>query len=103
MIPLTNRFGSTADEESRRSQTTEAAAASALLEKNTRPVLEKLGAAGTLTSWGAFEMVVHTPEGYTHGVWWSASTYAGLEAARAELVKSAATSTSLTPATAQRD
>src|SRR5882757_797712 len=37
-MPLTNRFGSTADEESRRSQTTEPAAASALLEKNTRPV-----------------------------------------------------------------
>src|SRR5437762_14233593 len=37
-MPLTNRFGSTLDEESRRSQTTEPAAASALLEKNTRPV-----------------------------------------------------------------
>src|ERR1043166_6992390 len=37
-MPLTNRFGSTIDEESSRSQTTEAAAASALLEKNTRPV-----------------------------------------------------------------
>src|SRR5438094_10270990 len=37
-MPLTNRFGSTLDEESSRSQTTEAAAASALLEKNTRPV-----------------------------------------------------------------
>src|SRR5216683_4364500 len=37
-MPLTNRFGSTVDDESRRSQTTEAAAASALLEKNTRPV-----------------------------------------------------------------
>src|SRR6267154_3086933 len=36
-MPLTNRFGSTLDDESRRSQTTEAAAASALLEKNTRP------------------------------------------------------------------
>src|ERR1043166_10078342 len=37
-MPLTNRFGSTIDEESSRSQTTEPAAASALLEKNTRPV-----------------------------------------------------------------
>src|SRR5436189_5676541 len=37
-MPLTNRFGSTLDEESSRSQTTEAAAASALVEKNTRPV-----------------------------------------------------------------
>src|SRR5947208_13956883 len=38
-MPLTNRFGSTLDAESRRSQTTEPCAASALLEKNTRPVV----------------------------------------------------------------
>src|SRR5437773_10188416 len=37
-MPLTKRFGSTLDDESRRSQVTEPAAASALLEKNTRPV-----------------------------------------------------------------
>src|SRR6266550_5878900 len=37
-MPLTNRGGSLVEEESRRSQTTEAAAASALPEKNTRPV-----------------------------------------------------------------
>src|SRR5436305_4433004 len=37
-MPLTNRFGSLLDEESSRSHTTEPAAASALLEKNTRPV-----------------------------------------------------------------
>jgi hypothetical protein len=72
-------------------------------EKNTRPVLEKLGAAGTVVSWGAFEMVVHTPEGYTHGVWWAATSYAGIEAARTELTKSAATSASLTAATGHRD
>lgn len=72
-------------------------------EKNTRPVLEKLGAAGTLVSWGAYEMVVHTGDGYTHGVWWSATNYAGIEAARAELVKGAASSASLTGATGHRD
>src|SRR5437867_1047284 len=37
-MPLTNRGGSLLEEESRRSQTTEPCAASALLEKNTRPV-----------------------------------------------------------------
>ncbi len=72
-------------------------------EKNTRPVLEKLGAAGTLVGWGAYETVVHTEEGYTHGVWWSAASYAGIEAARAELLKSAATSASLTAATGHHD
>lgn len=72
-------------------------------EKNTRPVLEKLGAAGTLVSWGAYEMVVHTADGYSHGVWWSATSYAGIETARTELVKSAASSASLTGATGHRD
>src|SRR5256885_7378395 len=37
-MPLTNGLGSTLKEESSRSQTTEPAAASALPEKNTRPV-----------------------------------------------------------------
>jgi hypothetical protein len=72
-------------------------------EKNSRPVLEKLGASGTLVSWGAYEYVVHTPEGYTHGVWWSATSYAGIEAARGELVKNVAASTSLTAATGHGD
>ena len=79
------------------------AAFAADFEKNTRPVLEKLGAAGTLVGWGAYEMVVHTEDGYTHGVWWSAASYAGIEAARAELVKSAATSASLAAATGHHD
>jgi hypothetical protein len=72
-------------------------------EKNTRPVLEKLAADGTLTSWGAYETVVHTADGMTHGVWWGSLTYAGIEKARAELVKSAAASTSLAAATGHRD
>jgi hypothetical protein len=72
-------------------------------EKNTRPILEKLGAAGTLVSWGAYEYLVHTPEGYTHGVWWSATSYAGIETARGELVKNISASTSLTSATGHGD
>jgi hypothetical protein len=72
-------------------------------DKNTKPVLEKLAAAGTLISWGVYENIIHVPDGYTHGVWWSATSYAGIEKARLELVKSAATSPSLTAATAHRD
>jgi len=72
-------------------------------DANTKPVLEKLAAAGTLISWGAFESIVHTPEGYTHGVWWSATSYAGIEKARLELVKAASGATSLAAATAHRD
>jgi hypothetical protein len=72
-------------------------------DANTKPVLEKLAAAGTLISWGAYENIVHTPNGYSHGVWWSATSYAGIEKARLELVKAASGSTSLTAATAHRD
>lgn len=72
-------------------------------DKNTRPVLEKLAADGTLTSWGAYESVVHTADGMTHGVWWGSLTYAGIEKARTELVKASAASTSLGAATGHRD
>ena len=46
-------------------------------DKNTRPILEKLAADGTLISWGAYETVVHTADGMTHGGWWGSLTYAG--------------------------
>jgi hypothetical protein len=72
-------------------------------DTHTKPVLEKLAAAGILTSWGAFESIVHTPDGNTHGVWWTATSYAGIEKARIELVKAASGATSLTSATAHRD
>lgn len=72
-------------------------------EKNTRPVLEKLATGGTLVSWGAYENIVHAPEGNTHGVWWTATSYAGIEKARRELLAAAATSPSLATATGHRD
>ena len=72
-------------------------------EKNSRPLLEKLAAAGTLIGWGFYETIVHTPDGETHGIWWSSPTLAGLERTRAELVRSGAASGSLTTATAHRD
>ena len=72
-------------------------------EKNTRPVLEKLAAGGTIISWGAYEMIVHGPEGNTHGVWWSGMSYAAMEKARRELVTASAASASLAGATGHRD
>jgi hypothetical protein len=72
-------------------------------DKNTKPVLEKHAAAGVLISWGAFESVVHTADGYSHGVWWTATSYAGIEKARLELVTTAAASASLAAATGHRD
>jgi hypothetical protein len=72
-------------------------------DKNIKSVLEKHAAAGTLISWGAFESIVHTADGYTHGVWWTSTSYAGIEKARLELVKAAAGSASLAAATGHRD
>jgi len=72
-------------------------------EKNTRPVLEKLAAGGTLISWGVYETIVHVPEANTHGVWWSATSYAAMEKARRELLPAAAGSPSLAAATGHRD
>jgi hypothetical protein len=72
-------------------------------DKNTRPILEKLSAGGGLISWGAFESIVHTPDGYSHGVWWTGTTYAAMEKARRELVTASAASTSLANATGHRD
>ena len=47
-------------------------------EKSIVPIMEKLAADGTLTSWSTFEHLVHTPDGYTHGAAWSSSTISGL-------------------------
>lgn len=47
-------------------------------EKTFVPVAEKMVADGTILSYSTFEMIVHTPEGYTHGAAWSSSSIAGL-------------------------
>jgi hypothetical protein len=72
-------------------------------EKNTLPVLEKMAKNGTLVGWGAFEAVVHTEEGFTHGIWWSSATTAGIEQTRAELIKASAASGAIAAATGHRD
>jgi hypothetical protein len=72
-------------------------------EKNTRPVLEKLAANGTLVGWGAFETIVHTEDGPTHGTWLAATSASGIERARLELLKTASATSSLAAATVHRD
>ncbi len=47
-------------------------------EKTVVPIMEKLTADGTILSWATFEQIIHTPEGYTHGAWWSSNTISGL-------------------------
>jgi hypothetical protein len=71
--------------------------------KNTRPILEKLAGDGTLVGWGVYEEIVHTPDGYTHGAWWTSTTIAGVEKARRALLAASASSPSLAGATGHRD
>ena len=59
----------------------------AFAEKNTRPILDRLLADGTLVGWGNFNTVVHTEDGYTHGAWFAASSIAAIERALGELLK----------------
>jgi hypothetical protein len=56
-------------------------------EKSFVPIVEKMVADGTIMSYSTFEMVVHTPEGYTHGSAWSSSSIAGLMKVLDELRK----------------
>jgi hypothetical protein len=71
-------------------------------EKSSRPALEKLAASGAIVGWGAYEVIVHTEKGPTHGVWWLATSAAGLEQARLELLKSGSPA-SLNAATSHHD
>lgn len=73
------------------------------VDKSTRPVLEKLAADGTLTGWGVFEYIVHAPDAPTHGIWWSATSFAAMEKARLELLPTAASSSALMSATGHTD
>ena len=60
-------------------------------EQNNRPILERLVANGTLVGWGSFATYVHKEDATTHGTWWSATSVANIEKARAELIKVPAT------------
>jgi hypothetical protein len=58
-------------------------------ERNSRPVLERMLADGTIAGWGAFETVVHLDGEPTHGIWWVSRTIAGIERTRAEMIRQA--------------
>jgi hypothetical protein len=56
-------------------------------EKTFVPIAERFMADGTIIAWSTFEMIVHTPDGYTHGAAWSSNTIAGLTRVLDELRK----------------
>lgn len=60
---------------------------SAWMEKSARPVYERLVSDGTLTDYGISETIVHLENGATHSVWFSATSFAGIEKARLEVLK----------------
>jgi len=55
--------------------------------KNHKPILERLAADGTLLDWGMYETYIHTEGGNTHGMWWTAASFTGIEKTRQELLK----------------
>jgi len=56
-------------------------------EKTVTPILERMTADGTIIGWGIFENIVHTPEGMTHGSWWTSTSLAGINRVLDELRK----------------
>ena len=56
-------------------------------EKGLRPAADRLVGDGTLTSYGIYETIIHEENGYSHGLWLSAPTIAGVEKGRLELLK----------------
>jgi len=49
-----------------------------MFEQNDKPILEKLMADGAITEWGIDSQVLHSPDGYTHSVWYSAESFGAL-------------------------
>ena len=49
-----------------------------MFKNNDQPILEKLMADGAITEWGFDSQMLHAPDGYTHGVWYSAESLGAL-------------------------
>ena len=59
----------------------------AFLDKNGRPVLERMFANGTIVSWGTFATVFHQENGFTHGTWYATTSIAAGQRVLDELLK----------------
>ena len=51
----------------------------AYVEKNLQPVLEKLFEEGEIIEWGLDASTLHTEDGYSHGLWWTATSIGNVE------------------------
>lgn len=57
------------------------------MQKNAKPHLDSLVQNGTLTEWGFDTAELHTPEGMTHSIWWSATSQGAIVKTLDELRK----------------
>ena len=62
------------------------AEATANVEEDVRPIMERMLADGTIESWGNEVRIIHEENGTTHGTWWAATSITGLERVLEELV-----------------
>jgi len=68
----------------------------ASFEKNSKPILERHSANGNVVGWAAYTTLVHDDSGITHGVYWSSTSYAGLNRVLDDLRKAPPTSAGVT-------
>jgi hypothetical protein len=71
-------------------------------EADTTAILEKMVADGTLVDWGAASSVVHTEDGYTHSIWFTSASQAGIMKTL-DALQSPSRSAQLSAATKHRD
>lgn len=72
-------------------------------ESSYKPMFEKLIQDHTILSWGLYTHEIHTPDGPTHGLWFSAAGMKGIEATLSGIEKLPANSVLNNPQVKQRD
>jgi hypothetical protein len=64
-----------------------AAAFNSFFEQTDQAVLDRLVADGTIREWGRTSTLVHSEDGMTDGIWWSSTTFSGIDKVLEELGK----------------
>jgi hypothetical protein len=72
-------------------------------ESNFKPMFEKLMSDHVIVSWGFYTNTVHTPDGPTHGLWFSTTRIAGVESTLTDMTNLPANSVMNNPQVKQRD
>ncbi len=72
-------------------------------ESNFKPMFEKLMSDHVIASWGFYTNTIHTPDGPTHGLWFSTPRIAGVESTLTDMANLPANSVMNNPQVKQRD